>query len=141
MSPRRLGAILLIVGVTLTTAPLLPFGVEHIKLPSVIKKEISESSTQAVFLYGYICVGCPIGFYLDSIKRDKSALIVVPAGMTENDLENLVRAFALHGKIMRGTEDHTVFLREVARLKYLEDWKANIVLELKNKEIVRILVR
>jgi hypothetical protein len=61
--------------------------------------------------------------------------------MTANDLENLVRAFPLKGKISRGSEGHVTFLKEVARQKGLDDWKANIILKLKNREITEILIR
>ncbi len=141
MNRQRFARTLSISIIVLICGQVSLLGFEDMRLPSFMKKEIPEGSPCAIFLYGYICVGCPIGFYLDSIKHDKNAVIIVPAEMAANDLENLVRAFALKGKIIRGSEGHVDLLKAVARKKGLDDWKANVILELKGKEIVRILIR
>jgi len=134
-------SILLIICLGIALANPSPSNLQDIKLPNAITDCLPKEASQVVFLYGNISVGCPVGFYLDSIKEDKTALIVVPAEMTDIDIANLKRAFALQASIIKGMDSCPAFLKAVAEKERQGDWKANVIIELKNGEIVRILFR
>lgn len=134
-------SILLILCLGMALANPLPSELEDIKLPIAIKDRLPNDASRVVFLYGLICTGCPVGIYLDSMKEDKNALVVIPAEMTDNDLANLKRAFALQANIIKGTDACPAFLKDVAYKTGQDDWKANVIIELKKGEVVRILFR
>jgi hypothetical protein len=138
---RIFASVLLILCLAINLAIRFPPNRQDIKLPNVIKDCLPRDASQVVFLYGNISAGCPVGFYLDSIKQDKTALIVVPAEMTDIDVANLKHAFALQASIIKGMDSCSAFLKEVAEKEKKDDWKANVIIELKNGEVVRILFR
>jgi hypothetical protein len=116
-----------------------PSSAQNISLIPEIEKLIDAKTTTIVLLYGYICVGCPIGNYIYSVRDRQDTLFIVPPQYKPNEVENLRRAFSLKCKIVKGDDPNIeVFVNKLAEQLKISKTQRNLILEIKDRTIIKI---
>jgi hypothetical protein len=109
---------------------------KEIELIPEIEKYITGKTKEVVLLYGYICVGCPIGFYLFSLRDRDDVLIFMPSDYTEYEVENFKRGFSIKEKIVIGIQKIRDFYDKLTIDLGLVGKDDNIILKIENKKVV-----
>ncbi|GEM_PF-3462976 len=111
------------------------------KMPLIpeLEKIMDAKTTTIVLLYGYICLGCPLGIYIYSVRDRQDTLFVVPSQYKPNEVENLRRAFSLKCRIVKGDDPNIeVFVNKLGEQLKIDKTQRNLILEIKDRTIVKI---
>jgi hypothetical protein len=112
---------------------------QNMSLIPELEKLMDAKTTTIVLLYGYICVGCPIGNYIYSVRDRQDTLFVIPPQYKPNEVENLRRAFSLKCKIVKGDDPNIeTFVNKLAEQLKISKTQRNLILEIKDRTIVKI---
>jgi len=116
--------------------PCLMLSIKNIPHNYSLNSDIEE----IVLLYGKgICGSCPTGKFLNSLKYNEKVLFVVPEDYSENDIKNLIDAFNIQGRVIRGGKNTVNFLKNIAGCKRLKVWRNNYHITLNPDKKIRTI--
>ena len=116
-----------------------PSPAQNMSLVPELEKLMDAKTTTIVLLYGYICVGCPLGNYIYSVRDRQDTLFIIPPQYKPSEVENLRRAFSLKCRIVKGDDPNIeVFVNKLGEQLKIDKTQRNLILEIKDRKIVKI---